>query len=149
MAQLRQILPAEGWLTERMARLRERDQNLRNGHLQRIAELRHLIDKLPPDARKKAADELSARHHELKLEKRIERLDGAVAEAERRIKQLTQEAEQAAARYDYRKLNDLLEAAEGLQAHNQKIFKIIERSEARLVKIAEDLAKEFAGDEAK
>ena len=149
MAQLRQILPAEGWLTERMARLRERDHNFRYGHLQRIDELRHLLDKLPPDARKKAADELSARHHELKLEKRIERLDGAVAEAERRIKQLTQEAEQAAARYDYRRFNELLEAAETLQAHNQKLFTIIDRSEAKLVKIAQELAKEFAGDEAK
>lgn len=149
MAQLRQILPAEGWLTERMAHLRERDHNLRNGHLQRIDELRHLVGKLPPEARKKAVDELSARHHELKLEKRLERLDGAVAEAERRIKQLTQEAEQAAARYDYRKFNELLESAEQLQAHNQKLFKIIERSEVKLVNIAEDLAKEFAGGEAK
>lgn len=149
MAQLRQILPAEGWLTERMAHLRERDHILRNGHLQRIHELRHLLDKLPPDARKKAADELSARYHEQKLEKRIERLDGAVAEAERRIRSLTQEAEQAAARYDYRRFNELLEEAEKLQAHNQKIFKIIERSEAKLMKIARDLATELAGEEAK
>lgn len=148
MAQLRQILPAEGWLTERMARLRERDHALRNGHLQRIDELRHLMDKLPPEARKKAADELSARYHEQKLEKRIERLDGAVAEAERRIRSLTPEAEQAAARYDYRRFNELLEAAEELQAHNQKIFKIIERSETKLMKIARDLAGEFAGGEA-
>ncbi len=149
MAQLRQVLPAEGWLTEHMARLRERDHVLRNGHLQRIDELRHLIDRLPPEARKKAADELSARYHEQKLERRIERLDGAVAEAERRVKQLTAEAEQAAARYDYRRFNELLEAAEKLQAHNQKLLRIIERSEAKLVKIAEDLAKEFAGEEAK
>lgn len=148
LTQLKQVLPAEGWLTERMARLRERDHALRNGHLQRIDELRHLMDKLPSDARKRAADELSARYHEQKLEKRIERLDGAVAEAERRVKQLTAEAEQAAARYDYRRFNELLEDAEKLQAHNQKIFKIIERSEGKLMKIARDLAGGFAGGEA-
>jgi len=149
MAQLRQILPAEGWLTERMARLRERDHSFRHGHWRRIDELRHLMDELPPEARKKAIDELTARRRELKLEKRIERLDGAVAEAERRIKQLTQDAERAAARYDFRAFNELLKSAEILQDHNQKLFKIIERSESKLARIAEALAKEFAGEEAK
>lgn len=81
------------------------------------------------------------------LEKRLERLDGP--EAERRIKQLTQEAHQAAARYDYRKFNELLEAAEELQAHNQKIFQIIERAEEKLESVAQDLAKEFVGGEVK
>lgn len=148
-AQLRKIFPAEGWLTERMARLRELAHKMRSGHFARIHELRGMMDKLPPEARKKAADELSARYHELKLEKRMERVDGAVAETERRVKQLTQDAEQAAARYDYRKVNDLLEEAEKLQAHNQRLFKIIERTEQKLLRIAEELAKRYAGGEAK
>lgn len=47
MAQLRRILPAEGWLTERLAALRARAHVIRKGHLDRIDELRHVIGKLP------------------------------------------------------------------------------------------------------
>jgi hypothetical protein len=148
-AQLRKILPAEGWLTERLARLRELAHKMRGGHVARIHELRGIMDKLPAETRKKAADELSARYHEQCLDKRLERLDGAVAETERRVKQLTQDAEQAAARYDYRKVNELLEEAEKLQTHNQRLFKIIERTEQKLLRIAEELAKKYAGGEAK
>ncbi len=101
LRQLRRVLPAEGWLTERLARLRERAHHVREGHAARIDELRHIIRELPAGARKKASRELSARYHELHLDKRLERLDKAVAENERRIKALTLEAQQATTRYDY------------------------------------------------
>jgi len=143
MAQLRRILPAEGWLTERLARLRAKDHAIRNGNLTRIEQLRHMVDKLPPDSRRKAERELSARYHELRMEKRLERLDAAVAENERRIRDLTHEAEVAVGRCDYRKLNELLEAAEKLQAHNSKLFAIIDRSEQKLEKMAKHLAHEL------
>jgi hypothetical protein len=149
LAQLRRVLPAEGWLTERMAHLRELAHNVRKGHLQRIDELRHIMDKLPPDAHKTAADELAARYEELKLDKRLERLDWAVAEVEQRVRRLTQDAERAVAQYDYRKVNELLENAEKLQAHNQRLFKLIDRTEDKLAKTARDLAKKFGGDDEK
>ncbi len=60
MLQLRRMLPAEGWLTERMSRLRERAQHARAGHLHRIEELRAGIEKLSPEAQQKAAHELQA-----------------------------------------------------------------------------------------
>jgi len=125
MVQLRRILPAEGWLTERLARLRAQAHHYRKGHAARIDELRDWVGKLPPKARKTASRELTARYEELKIDKRLERLDGAVAENERRIRDLTLEAQRAVTHYDYRKLADLLEAAEKLQAHNSKLFKSI------------------------
>ena len=74
-----------------------------------------------------------------------ETLDQAVAENERRVKELTLEAQGATARYDYRKLAELLEDAEKLQAHNEKLFRTIDRTERKLSKIAEDLANEYSG----
>jgi len=144
LVQLRRMLPAEGWLTERLARLRKRAHHLREGHATRIDELRHIIRKLPPAARMKASRELSARYHELHLDKRLERLDTAVAENERRVKSLTMEAQQATAQYNHRRLAELIEDAEKLQAHNEKLFRTIDRTERKLVGIAEDLAKGYS-----
>lgn len=143
MVQLQRILPAEGWLTERLAKLRAKAHDVRKGHADRIDELRHMLGRLPPEARKKADRELGARYAELHMDKRLERLDAAVAENERRIRDLTREAENAVGRYDYRKLAELLEAAEKLQAHNNKLFTIIDRSEEKLARIARDLARDM------
>jgi hypothetical protein len=142
MEQLQRILPAEGWLTERLAKLRARAHEARKGQLARIDELRHMMDRLPPEAKKKASNELAERYAELKLDTRLERLDAAVAENERRIRDLTQQAEQAVARYDYRKLAELLEAAEKLQEHNGKLLKIIERTEEKLAHVAKSVTKD-------
>ena len=142
LAQLRQVLPAEGWLTERLTRLREKAQHFKQGHLTRIEELRDAVGKLPKAARKRAARELAARYEELKLDKRLERLDASVAENEKRIKTLTAEAQHAAGRYDYRKMTEVLEAAEKLQAHNSRIFRLIDRSERHLETLARKIVKD-------
>jgi len=149
VTQLRRILPVEGWLTERLARLREQAHHFCKGHAARIEQLRDVINRLPRAERKKAAAELTARYEELKLDKRLERLDGSVAETERRVRELTKEAENAVTRYDYAHVNELLERAEKLQAHNEKLIRIIDRTERKLGKIAEDLAKKLRGSDAK
>jgi len=142
MLQLRRMLPAEGWLTERLARLRERAHHMRKGHITRIDELRHAMTQLPAKARKQASREIVARYKELKLDQRLERLDKAVAENERRIKRLTLEAQNVIARYKYRKVDGLLKTAEELQNHNHKLIKIITRTEKKLVRIAQKIARE-------
>lgn len=144
MAQLRRTLPAEGWLTERLAALRARAHLTRKGHLSRIDELRHVIGKLPRDVRKKAERELAARYDELHIDKRLERLDAAVAENERRIRNLTHEAEIAVVHNDYRKLADLLDAAQKLQAHNARLFKLIDHGERKLIEAAQRVAKDVS-----
>ena len=74
---------------------------------------------------------------------RLERLDKAVAENERRIRDLTGQAQKYTANYDYRKLTDTIKAAEKLQHHNSKLFKIIDRTEGKLSAIAKKIAKEI------
>lgn len=139
--QLRRILPAEGWLTQRMAQLRAKAYRIRNGHIARLEETRHVFAELPDSVKKKAADELTARYNQLVgIDLRIERLDKAVTEYERRIRQLTYQAKQYAANYNYQKLNDCLKAAEKLQRHNSKLLKIIQRTEDKLSRIAKGVA---------
>ena len=145
MALLRKMLPAEGWLTERLARLREKSHYVRKGHLARIDELREAMGKLSAEDKKAASRELGDRYRELHLDKRLERLDSAVAENERRVRELTREAEEALARSDYRKLTDLLQAAEKLQGHNEKLLRAIDRTERKLATLAEHVAKEAPG----
>ena len=76
------------------------------------------------------------------MDKRLERLDNAVAENEKRIRQLTQEAQQSSANYDYQKLVDCLKKAEKLQHHNSKLVKIINRTEGKLSGIAKEAARQ-------
>jgi hypothetical protein len=145
MLQLKRMLPAEGWLTERLARLRGQAYCVRQGHVARIEEIQHLIQKLPPKAKREAAEELVASYKELRLDLRLERLDGAVAANERRIHDLTQQAQACLAAYDYRELLAVLEKAQQLQKHNSRLFKIINHAESRLASIAKTVARKYAG----
>lgn len=137
--QLHRLLPEQGWLTERLARLRESTHHARAGHLARIRELRGLIDGWPPEARAQAAQELAARYAELRLDARLERLDRAVAELERRIRDLTARAELCVAHHDYPRVERLLDEAARLQEHNAKLIRLIERTEQRLLGTARDI----------
>ncbi len=145
MLQLRRMLPAEGWLTERLARLREKAHLMQRGHIARIEEIQGDISRLPPQAKRKAASELSARYKELKLDLRIERLDKAAAVNERRVRELTKQAEAYLAEHNHKKLVDVLDAAKKLQGHNARLLKAISRTEARLLAAARQVARRSSG----
>ncbi len=145
MLQLKRMLPAEGWLTERMARLRARAHFMRSGHIARFEELQDNVSRLQPKARRRAGRELRARYTELKIDGRIERLDKTVAAYEKRIRDLTQQAEEYLAAHEYQKLAGVLEDATKLQKHNSKILRIIERTEAHLLNVAGKVAKQPGG----
>ena len=133
LQQFRRILPAEGWLTQRMAQLRAKAHRVRNGHIARLKETRHLVAKLPTSAKKKISAELADRYrHIIGIDTRLRRLDRAVAENERRIYQLTREAQKYTSQSEPRKLHDAIKAAEKLQRHNSRLLKIIVRSEDKL-----------------
>ena len=135
--QLRKILPAEGWLTQRMAQLRAKAHRVRNGHIARLKETRHLVAELPASAKKKISTELADRYrHIIGIDTRLQRLDRAVAENERRIYQLTREAQKYTAQSNPKKLHDAIKAAEKLQRHNSRLLKIIVRTEDKLTKAA-------------
>ncbi|MHC4361109.1 MAG: hypothetical protein ACYSTN_10035 [Planctomycetota bacterium] len=137
LLQLRKILPAEGWLTQRMAQLRAKAHRIRNGHIAKLKETRHLVAKLPTSAKKKVSTELADRYrHIIGIDTRLQRLDRAVAENERRIYQLTREAQKYTAQSNSQKLHDAIKTAEKLQRHNSRLFKIIVRTEGKLTRAA-------------
>lgn len=133
MVQLKRILPAEGWLTERMARLRTKMHLAGKGAVERIEGLQKQFGKLPPKARQAAAENLRNAYTQLHLDRRLERLDAAVAENERRIRDLMERARQYMEAHDYPRLATVLEEASRLQKHNTKLFAIIDHTEARLL----------------
>ena len=141
MLQLKRILPAEGWLTERLARLRKHAHLLRQGHIHKVVELKREISNMPPPMRRKLAIELAAQMDALKIDVRLERLDRAAVAAERRIKGLMQNAKERVARGEHRKVVQLLEEASRLQEHNAKLFKAIERTYAQLTGAAQRAIK--------
>lgn len=145
LIQLRRLLPEEGWLTQRLAELREKAHHAKSGQAYRIDELRELVEKLPPAARAKAAEELADRYTALRLDVRLERLDRAVAELEKRVRDLTIAAERCAERYEYRRVQELLDEATGLQTHNAELLKLIERTEQRLLTVARQVIKHTGG----
>ena len=139
--QISRILPAEGHLTERMAELRAKAHRVRNGHIARLEETCHVFAKLPVSAKKKAAAELTAGYSQIiGMDTRLERLDRAIAANEKRIRELTDKAQQCATRYDHRGLVDCLKHAEKLQKHNSRVFKTIERTEAKLTSVIRQVA---------
>ena len=143
LVQLKRMLPAQGYLTERMAQLRAKAHQIRNGHIARLEETKYVFSKLPVSKKKKASVELAARYNQLiGIDTRLERLDKSVAENEHRIRELTSQARQYTAMYDYHKLTNCLKAAEKLQHHNSHLFKIIDRTERKLTAIAKKIAKE-------
>lgn len=143
LPQLGRMLPAEGYLTERMAQLRAKAHQIRNGHLARLEETRQVFSSLPTSAKKEASADLTARYRQIiGIDTRLERLDRAVAENERRIIELTRNAQQYAGRYDHRQLAGCLKAAERLQHHNSHLIKIIERTESKLAAVAKKVVQE-------
>lgn len=143
MFQLRRILPKVGWLTQQLANLRRKAHFLRRGHLARIEQLRHVVEKLPPESRRNVGRALADRYQELKLDVRLERLDRAVAENERRVRELTQQAQAWLEAGDYRQLSTVLDRATELHRHNVKLLRLIERAEGKLLATARQVAKEM------
>ncbi len=142
MLQLKRMLPAEGWLTQRLAGLRQKAYRMREGHVARIQEIAALTEKLPPAAKRKLSEVLQARYRELGFDVRLDRLDRAAAANESRIRELTRLAQEYLGAHNYRGLYDALKAAEKLQKHNSSLFKIIQSTERRLDSAAEKLARE-------
>ncbi len=141
--QIKRMLPAQGYLTERMAQLRTKAHQIRNGHIARLDETRTTFSKLPTSAKKKASKQLVAAYNQMVgIDTRLGRLDGAVAENEKRIRELTEKAREYTANYDHRGLVEALKAADKLQHHNSTLIKIIARTENKLSAIAKRIANE-------
>ena len=146
LVQLKRILPAEGWLSEQMARLREKAQRIRKGHILRLDETKQVYRNLPKSERKRAAAKLVERYNQLiDIDKRLERLESVVSENENRVRLLTKEAKTCVENYQYRRFDEIIKQAEKLQSHNSKIVKLIERTERKLSRLAQTIAKQAKG----
>jgi len=142
MQHLRRILPEEGWLTQRLAEVRKKAHLMREGHVGKIREIQDVIRNAPAPTKRKIQHELSARYRELQIDVRVERLDKAVVDTERRVRELTSQAIQYLEQHHYQALPAVLEAAEKLQKHNVKLIHLIEKTEEKLSKIMEQVARE-------
>jgi len=141
--QIKRLLPTEGYLTQRMAQLRQKAYQGRKGHIARLEETRQVFPELPASARKKAAADLAAKYRQMiGIGTRLERLDRAVAENEKRIRNLTAGAQTHTTRYEDRELCEDLKAAQRLQHHNTRLLEIIERTEQKLSAVAKQIAQE-------
>jgi len=137
------LLPAEGYLTQRMASLRTKAHKIRSGHIARLNETKSLTKHLPPTRLAQASAKLiSTYHKELDMEKRLERLDTAVATNEKKIIEMLRRARALSLAHRFKDIPDLIKQAEKLQHQNVHIFKIIERSEQKLSKLAQRIAKQ-------
>jgi len=124
-----------------MAQLRAKAHQIRNGHIARLGETRNVFANLPVSSKKKAAADMAASYNQLiGIDTRLERLDRSVAENEKRIKDLTGQAQGYTAGHEHQKLADCLKAAEKLQKHNSHLFKIIEHTENKVTQIAKKIA---------
>jgi len=142
LLQIRRMLPAEGWLTERMSRLREQAHLVRNGHIARLKDAQDAVRHMPLPERKRASEQLVARYRALVgIDTRLERLDHAVTECEKRIREVTKEAEKAVARNEFPRVHKLLKYAEALQKHNSQLFKKIDQAEQVLGEIVRDVVR--------
>jgi hypothetical protein len=142
MLQLKRILPTEGWLTEQMAQLRAKAYKVRNGHIARFEEAKDVFRNLSTQAKKRAAARLIEGYSKIiGIDNRLERLDKTVAEVERRIKEITKQAAIYTQKYEFKKLPDLLKAAEKLQHHNSKLLKLIEYYESKLLALVKRVVK--------
>ncbi|OPY89832.1 MAG: hypothetical protein A4E72_00950 [Syntrophus sp. PtaU1.Bin208] len=148
--QLQRMLPAEGYLTQRMAQLRSRVFQIRNGHVARLEETRKILENIPANAKKKASEQLIAKYQKMiGIDTRLERLETVVTENEKHIRNLTRQAQEYANRFNYEGLYDCLKQAEQLQKHNSRIIRLISHTENKLNHLAQTTANEVKQNEAK
>ncbi|HML74416.1 MAG TPA: hypothetical protein PKB02_07945 [Anaerohalosphaeraceae bacterium] len=141
--QLQKMLPAEGYLTQRMAQLRARAFQIRNGHVARLEETQKAFKEAPVAVRKKAAERLMARYEQMVgIDTRLERLEGVVTANEKQIRQLTQNARDYARQDNYQGLHDCIQKATALQIHNTRIFKLITHTESKLLSLVQKTINE-------
>ena len=144
LAQVRAFLPAEGWLTERLARLRAHAHHVREGHLADLEQTKALCRKLPKEVRRVLAAQMVAAYGKIVgIETRIDRLDAAVAEVERRVRQLTATAEATLRQHRPEEAEHLLAEAEKTQRHATRLLKRIEHTEQKLMHVVDRIARKI------
>ena len=143
--QIKRLLPPEGFLTGQLAGLRKKAYRMREGHLARIKELKHLSRHTPRDKKQMISWEIKKRYQELDMDNRLARLDKAVAEFELKIRELTKRAKLAMEQYHFKEYENLLKEAEKLQEHNSRLLRKIQQAESKISDLARQIDKSLGG----
>jgi hypothetical protein len=130
---IEKILPQAEALTDKMAELRRKAFLVKNGDLNKLKQLRIFLNKTPPNQRSRVLARIKETYKQLNFDQRIERLDYAVAETEKQIRETLNLSIQKINQSDIQGLNKLLKEAEKLQRHNAKLLSAIQRSENKLL----------------
>lgn len=130
---LNEMIPAEGVLTRRLADLRSRAVFAERGHLARLRKLTAEIPKMTPEQARQAAMQVRQAYKAAGFYRRIERLDAAAVQAERKIQRLTAQAEAYANIGQTKPMQKLIEDATKLQHQVDRLFSQIERDERKLL----------------
>ena len=144
LTQVRTLLPAEGWLTERLARLRAHAHHVREGHLAELEQTKALCRRLPKEVRRVLAAQTVAGYGKIVgIETRIDRLDAAAAEVERQVRRLTTAAEAALGQHQPEQAERMLAEAEKTQGHATRLLRRIEHTEQKLMRVVDRIAKKM------
>ncbi len=138
--QIRRMLPEEGWLTQRLAGLREKIEYIRRGELERVEDIAKALHQLTPEERARALDRMKKHYRESQLLVKLDQLDKAVAANEARIVNLTRHAQAYADSHDHQSLLKSLTLAEKLQKQNSQLFKWMNQVEREIEAIARKAA---------
>lgn len=130
---LEQMLPEQGQLTERLSYLREMMTRARRGEAAKVKLLQKELHRLPENQRAAAVERLRAASREASLTRRLERLDRAVAEAEKRLIELTRGVKAALDQRRFADVNRLMDAAQRLQHQMERLIIRIEKTERTLL----------------
>src|SRR6185369_15942570 len=86
--------------------------------------------------------EVAARYQALEFSTRLERLDGAVAAVEKRIRDLTLRAKNQLERNEFQQAPKLLAEAQRLRKQNLHLLELIKTAEERLVKMLDQIQRD-------
>lgn len=140
---LQRLLLVEGALTQRLAALRAKACRVRKGEAHRIDQLSKDVARLPPAQRKQANQRIRELYREAEIQKRIDRLDAAVAATEKRVRRLTFQANEALDTHRYDRVPQLLAEAIKLQKHNSRLIERIEATEAKMLASAKNAMRQL------
>ena len=128
------VLPAEGWLTERWPDFEPRPTTSERGISPGSMKRRRLVARLPDSNKRQAASALAEKYRQLlDVDTRLERLDKAVAENERRIRQVTRGRRDGGREVRFPKARGShRDRPRSSRAINEELFKLIDRTERKL-----------------
>jgi len=141
--QLKRILPQQGYLAGRMTSLRKKAHLMRNGHIARTKEIKKLCRQLEPLQKRRVSRQMIEYYkNETDLDRRLERLEGLIADIEKQSRELVLHAQNCVKDNDFKRYDHFVKKATKLQDRVTHIIKVIVRTEKKLSATASKIVRE-------